>query len=157
MSFSGLMLPPPLPLQATTLMELWNHLTSTLASWKSTSARRTHQICKCSTAGTALAGVFGGGMSSNFHPRVLLYRSFLLFSFLVLPPASSWLLAFEFPQSLLSPLFSPSRLFLNVSNGKASARSSVGKIKSPRNTSVEKGQGLPTCADAGRAGGSGPG
>lgn len=61
MSFSRL--PPPLPSQATTLMELWSHLTSTPASWRSTSARRTHQICKwfpCSTAGTVLVVVFCG-------------------------------------------------------------------------------------------------
>lgn len=111
-SFSWLMLLPPLPSQATTLMELWNHLTSTLASWKSTSARRTHQICKCfpcSAAGAVFAVVFGGEVLSNFQPcnsrnhleitvhpgcasvppRVLLYCSLLPYLFPVLPPASS--------------------------------------------------------------------
>lgn len=119
MSFSWLLLLPPLPLQAMTLMELWSHLTSTLAFWKSTSARRTHQICKCfpcSTTETVFTDVFCGEVLSNFQscnvrnnleiivcpscisvpPRVLLYSSLFPYLFLVLPPISSVLLAFEF-------------------------------------------------------------
>jgi len=70
-SSSWLMLPPSLPSQATTLTELWNHPTSTPASWKSTSARRTHQICKCfpcSASGMVFTLVFSGEMLSNFQP-----------------------------------------------------------------------------------------
>lgn len=176
MSSSQLTLPPALPSQATTLMELWNHRTSTPASWKSTSARRTRQICKCppcSAAGTAFAVVFCAVILSSFQPcnlrncleitvpPSLLESCFiapcsLTYSFPVLLPGS---LPLNFP-GLSCPLFPLSedttkdfsfiRAMINPALGARCER------LNPSTTRVWRREGLPLCTGVGKAGGAAP-